>query len=59
MELLEATMREGMLIPPKFPQYPAVEDAQWPAQQAGVTGKMPAREVLERACAKIEEVLGK
>ena len=57
MELLEATMREDMLIPPKFPQYPAVEDALWTALQDGVTGKLPVRQALERAYAQVGECL--
>jgi len=57
MELLEATMREDMLIPPKFPRYPAVEDALWTALQAGVTGELPVRQALERADREIREIL--
>ncbi len=57
LELLEQTMRDDMLIPPKFPQYPAVEDALWTALQAGVTGEAPVAEALRRAHAQIEDIL--
>ncbi len=57
MELLEATMREDMLIPPKLPRYPAMEDALWTALQAGVTGELAVREALRQAFTQIEEIL--
>ncbi len=57
MDLLEATMQEDMLIPPKFPRYPAVEDALWTALQAGVTGAVSVRAALEQADRQIREIL--
>ena len=57
MDLLESTMREDMLVPPKFPRYPAVEDALWTALQAGVTGALSVRAALEQADRQIREIL--
>ncbi len=57
LELLEATLRDDLLIPPKFPQYPAVEEALWTALQAGVTGELSVREALQRASGEIDAIL--
>jgi multiple sugar transport system substrate-binding protein len=51
---LEATIRDDLLIPPKFAAYPQAEDLLWKALQAGVTGELPVKEALRQAGLRLE-----
>lgn len=57
MELLELTIREDMLVPPKLNAFPAIEDALWISLQAGVTGELTVRQALERAHTEVVEIM--
>ena len=57
LEILEQTMSECMAIPPKFPQYPACEDALWESIQAALIGKMNVNEALQAAANTVRRVL--
>lgn len=46
LDMLEQTVQQHALIPPKFATYPAVEDALWMALQTGITGQRSVREAL-------------
>jgi multiple sugar transport system substrate-binding protein len=49
LEILETTMRECMAIPPKFPEYPACEDAIWDSVRGALTGKYDINGALNAA----------
>lgn len=49
LELLDETVEQYLLIPPRLAQYPAIEDAVWPLLQAGVIGELPVSEALASA----------
>ena len=49
LEILETTMRECMAIPPKFPEYPACEDAIWDSVRSALTGKLDIDGALKSA----------
>ena len=56
LEMLETTVQNHMLIPPKFPQYPAVEDALWTALQSAITGQRSVRAALEVASNELRRI---
>jgi multiple sugar transport system substrate-binding protein len=55
--MLEQTVNESLLIPPKFAEYPLVEDILWTSLQDGYTGKITVNEALSRAASRTEEIL--
>lgn len=55
--MLEKTVQEHMLIPPKFAKYPAVEDVLWTSLQKGYMGKISVKEALQEAVEKINQIL--
>ncbi len=57
LTMLEQTVNESLLIPPKFARYPVVEDSLWQSLQDGFTGKISVTEALERAGSEIERIL--
>ncbi len=57
LALLEQTVSSLMLLPPRFPKYPAVEEALWTSLQKGMTGEWSVDEALGRAAAAMERIL--
>lgn len=55
--MLERTVNESLLIPPKLAKYPVVEDALWKALQDGFTGRVSTRDALLEAAEQIRHVL--
>lgn len=58
LAMLEQTVASHMLLPPRFPQYPAVEDALWTSLLKGITGEWTVDDALHRAASAMEKVLG-
>ena len=56
--MLEQTVNESLLVPPKFAKYPLVEDVLWTSLQDGFTGRISVKEALSRAVSEIEQILG-
>jgi multiple sugar transport system substrate-binding protein len=56
LEILEETMRECMAIPPKFPTYPACEDALWSSIRSALLGKLDVDGALREAAAAVVKV---
>jgi len=57
MRALEETITQYAMIPPKFAQYPLVEDILWSGVQEAMTGKHTPREALLLMEKKVREVL--
>jgi multiple sugar transport system substrate-binding protein len=57
MAALEETITQYAMIPPKFPQYPLIEDILWSGVQDAMTGKHTPRETLLLMEKKVREVL--
>jgi len=57
MAALEETITQYAMIPPKFAQYPLIEDILWSGVQDAMTGKYRSREVLLLMEKKVREVL--
>ena len=57
LALLETTVNSHMLLPPRFPLYPAVEEALWTSLQKGITGEWSVDDALHRAAAEMEKIL--
>ena len=55
--MLEQTVSESLLIPPKFVKYPLVEDALWQSLQDGFTGRISTKEALQKAAGEIQQLL--
>ncbi|MBZ5545499.1 MAG: extracellular solute-binding protein [Acidobacteriia bacterium] len=58
LALLEQTVGSHMLLPPRFPLYPAVEEALWTSLQKGATGEWSVDDALHNAAAEMERILG-
>lgn len=58
LALLEQTVSSHMLLPPRFPLYPAVEEALWTSLQKGITGEWSVDDSLHHAAAEMERILG-
>lgn len=58
LALLEQTVNSHMLLPPRFPEYPAVEEALWTSLQKGITGEWSVDDALHHAAAEMEKILG-
>jgi ABC-type glycerol-3-phosphate transport system substrate-binding protein len=57
MAALEETINHYAMIPPKFPEYPLIEDILWAGVQEAITGKQTPREALLLMEKKVREVL--
>jgi multiple sugar transport system substrate-binding protein len=57
LALLETTLNSHMLLPPRFPLYPAVEEALWTSLQKGITGEWSVDDALHHAAAEMEKIL--
>ena len=57
LALLEQTVASHLLLPPRFPQYPAVEDALWKSLQKGITGEWTVDDALHHAASEMEKIL--
>jgi multiple sugar transport system substrate-binding protein len=56
-ELLKQTVSSHMLLPPRFPLYPAVEDVLWKSLQMGITGEWTVDDALHHAAAEMEKIV--
>jgi multiple sugar transport system substrate-binding protein len=57
LEILETTMRDRMAIPPKFPSYPACEDAIWSSIQAALKGELDVDGALNAAADAVRKAV--
>jgi len=57
LDLLRQTVEHHMLIPPKFPEYPAVEDALWKCLQESIVGRISVEEGLAMAAEQIRRTV--
>lgn len=57
LQLLEQTVNSHMLLPPRFPQYPGIEEALWRSLQKGMTGEWSVDDALHHAAAEMESIL--
>ena len=57
LKMLEETVANFMLIPPKLAKYPAIEDALWMSLQKGYKGECSVKEALTQAAEKINQIL--
>ena len=57
MRALEETITQYAMIPPKFAQYPLIEDILWSGVQEAMTGKHTPKEALLLMEKKVREVL--
>jgi multiple sugar transport system substrate-binding protein len=57
--ILEQTVQQHMLVPPKFAAYPAVEDALWVALSNAMVGKCTVMEGLEAAAREVRRIVSK
>jgi multiple sugar transport system substrate-binding protein len=57
MAVLEETVAQYAMVPPKFAKYPLIEDILWSGVQEAMTGKHTAKETLLLMEKKVREVL--
>lgn len=57
MAVLEETIADYAMIPPKFAKYPLIEDILWAGVQEAITGKQTPREAMILMENKVREVL--
>jgi multiple sugar transport system substrate-binding protein len=57
MAVLEETITEYAMVPPKFAKYPMIEDILWSGVQEAMTGKYSAKETLLLMETQVREVL--
>lgn len=57
LAMLEQTVNAHMLLPPRFPLYPAIEEALWRSLQKGVTGDWSVDDALHHAASEMEKIL--
>ena len=57
MMVLEETITHYAMIPPKFAEYPLIEDILWAGVQEAITGKQTPKEALLLMEKKVREVL--
>jgi multiple sugar transport system substrate-binding protein len=55
--LLEQTVNNHLLLPPRFAKYPAIEEALWTSLQKGITGELSVDDALSHAAAEMEKIL--
>jgi multiple sugar transport system substrate-binding protein len=54
--MLEETINAHMLLPPRFPEYPAVEEALWKSLQKGITQEWSVDDALHHAAGEMEKI---
>ncbi len=57
LALLNQTVASHMLLPPRFPKYPAVEDVLWKSLQKGITGEWTVDDALDNAAGEMEKIV--
>ncbi len=57
MRLLDETVSQYAIIPPKFPSYPQVEDTLWEVLQAAILDKLTVDEALSSLERKVTEIV--
>jgi multiple sugar transport system substrate-binding protein len=57
MAALEETINQYAMIPPKFAEYPLIEDILWVGVQEAITGRQTPKEALLLMEKKVQEVL--
>jgi len=57
MAALEETINHYAMIPPKFAEYPLIEDILWVGVQEAITGRQTPKEALRLMEQKVQEVL--
>jgi multiple sugar transport system substrate-binding protein len=57
LQLLKQTVASHMLLPPRFPRYPAVEDVLWKSLQMAITGEWNVDDALHHAAAEMEKIV--
>lgn len=57
MAVLEETITQYAMVPPKFARYPLIEDILWSGVQEAMTGKLTTKETLLLMEEKVQEVL--
>jgi multiple sugar transport system substrate-binding protein len=57
MSVLEETVTQYAMVPPKFAKYPLIEDILWSGVQEAMIGKYTSKEVLQMMEKKVREVL--
>jgi multiple sugar transport system substrate-binding protein len=57
LELLRQTVASHMLLPPRFPKYPAVEDVLWKSLQRAITGEWTVDDALHHAAGEMEKIV--
>jgi multiple sugar transport system substrate-binding protein len=57
LAMLEKIISEHILIPPKFPAYPKIEEVLWRTVQSAIIGQMPIDDALKHIREKIENIL--
>jgi hypothetical protein len=55
--MLEETVNNHMLLPPRFGTYPAVEEALWKSLQKGITLEWTVDDALHHAAAEMEKIV--
>ncbi|WP_152392856.1 extracellular solute-binding protein [Paenibacillus guangzhouensis] len=55
--LLEETIATSVIIPPKFPQYPAAEDILWQALRRCIIGELSEQQALALASEQIQQLI--
>ena len=55
--MLTQTVASHMLLPPRFPKYPAVEDVLWKSLQKGITGDWDVDDALHHAAEQMEKIV--
>jgi multiple sugar transport system substrate-binding protein len=56
LELLDEAVREHLLIPPRFPTYPAVEDVLWTTLQQAIVGEISVDDALTSCEARVAQL---
>ncbi|OPA80527.1 hypothetical protein BVG16_07310 [Paenibacillus selenitireducens] len=56
--LLEETLATSVIIPPKFPEYPAAEDILWQALRRCIVGELSEQQALALASEQIQQLVG-
>lgn len=57
MALLEETVTQYAMVPPKFAKYPLIEDILWAGVQGAMTGAVTPKETLRQMEKKVREVM--
>ena len=55
LQMLEETVNSHMLLPPRLPQYPAMEKVLWQSLQKGLTGEWSVEDALHHAAGEWEK----